>query len=104
NAAQIEARLGLTADGGFDVDAVPEVRTAKATYDLAQSEFARIKSLLEQRVVSQSEYDQRRTQMDATRQQYESAKNGAAQQYQSLQAARARVALARKAEAATGVP
>ena len=103
NAAQIEARLGLTADGGFDVDAVPEVRTAKATYDLAQSEFARIKSLLEQRVVSQSEFDQRRTQMDATRQQYESAKNGAAQQYQSLQAARARVALARKASTDTVV-
>lgn len=103
NAAQIEARLGLTGDGPFDVDAVPEVRTAKATYDLAQSEFGRIKSLLEQHVVSQSEYDQRRTQMDATRQQYESAKNGAAQQYQSLQAARARVALAHKASTDTVV-
>jgi membrane fusion protein (multidrug efflux system) len=103
NAAQIEARLGLTPDGAFDVDAVPEVRTAKATYELAQSEFGRIKSLLDQRVVSQSEYDQRRTQMDATRQQYESAKNGAAQQYQSLQGARARVALARKASTDTVV-
>jgi membrane fusion protein, multidrug efflux system len=103
NAAQIEARLGLPPDGAFDVDAVPEVRTAKATYELAQSEFGRIKSLLDQRVVSQSEYDQRRTQMDATRQQYESAKNGAAQQYQSLQGARARVALARKASTDTVV-
>jgi membrane fusion protein (multidrug efflux system) len=101
NAAQIEARLGLTGDGKFDVDAVPEVRTAKATYDLAQSEFGRIKALLEQHVVSQSEYDQRRTQVDAARQQYESAKNGAAQQFQSLQAARARVALARKASSDT---
>src|SRR2546422_7313688 len=35
--------------------------------------------------------------MEAARQQYEAAKNGAAQQYQSLQAARARVSLARKA-------
>jgi len=95
NAAQIEARLGL-AGGAFNVDAVPEVQNAKAGYELAQSEFARIKSLLDQRVVSQSEYDQRRTQMEAARQQYEAAKNGAAQQYQSLQAARARVALARK--------
>jgi membrane fusion protein, multidrug efflux system len=103
NAAQIAARLGLGADGKFDVDAVPEVRTAKASYDLAQSEFGRIKSLLDQRVVSQSEYDQRRMQLDATRQQYESAKNGAAQQYQSLQAARARVALARKASTDTVV-
>jgi RND family efflux transporter MFP subunit len=97
NAAQIEARLGLTSGGPFDVNAVPEVQNAKASYELAQSEFNRIKSLLDQRVVSQSEYDQRRTQMEAARQQYEAAKNGAAQQYQSLQAALARVSLARKA-------
>jgi len=97
NAAQIEARLGLTLGGPFDVNAVPEVQNAKASSELAQSELNRIKSLLDQRVVSQSEYDQRRTQMEAARQQYEAAKNGAAQQYQSLQAARARVSLARKA-------
>jgi RND family efflux transporter MFP subunit len=103
NAAQIEARLGIASGGTFDVNAVPEVQNAKAGYDLAQSEFNRIKSLLDQRVVSQSEYDQRRTQMEAARQQYEAAKNGAAQQFQSLQAARARVALARKAFADTVV-
>jgi|RhiMetdeSRZDD1v2_1073273.scaffolds.fasta_scaffold175874_1 membrane fusion protein, multidrug efflux system len=103
NAAQIEARLGLTPGNAFDPNAVPEVQNAKAGYDLAESEFARIKSLLDQRVVSQSEYDQRRTQAEAARQQYEAAKNGATQQYQSLQAARARVALARKAFADTVV-
>ena len=103
NAAQIAARLGLTGAGALDVEQVPEVQNAKAAFELAQNEFARIKSLLEQRVVSQSEYDQRRTQMEATRQNYESAKNGAAQQYQSLQSARARVTLARKALADTVV-
>jgi len=103
NAAQIEARLGFTTGAAFDLNAVPEVQNAKAGADLAQSEFARIKSLLDQRVVSQSEYDQRRTQAEAARQQYEAAKNGAAQQYQMLQAARARVALARKALADTVV-
>ena len=97
NAAQIEARLGLTSGAAFDVNAVPEVQNAKSAYELAQSEFARIKSLLDQRVVSQSEHDQRRTQMEASRQQYEVAKNAAAQQYQALLGARARVALARKA-------
>lgn len=102
NAAQIEARLGISG-GTFDVDNVPEVQNARAGFDLAQSEFNRIKSLLDQRVVSQSEYDQRRTQMEAARQQYEAAKNAAAQQFQSLQAARARVALARKAFADTVV-
>lgn len=103
NAAQIEARLGLTANVPFDVNAVPEVQNAKASYELAQSEFGRIKSLLDERVVSQSEFEQRRTQMEAARQQYEAAKNGASQQYQSLQAARARVTLARKALADTVV-
>ena len=97
NAAQLEARFGLTPSGSFNVDAVPEVQNAKASYELAQSEFNRIKSLLDQKVVSQSEFDQRRTQMDASRQQYEAAKNGAAQQYQMLLAARARVSLANKA-------
>src|SRR5436190_4644198 len=67
NAAQIEARLGLAraavaqgADGdrGFDANAVPEVQNAKAGFDLAQAEFNRIQSLLSQRVVSQSEFDQ----------------------------------------------
>jgi RND family efflux transporter MFP subunit len=97
NAAQIEARLGLTADAPFDANRVPEVQNAKASFDLAQNEFTRIQSLLEQKVVSQSEFDQRRTQLEATRQQLEAARNGAAQQYQSLLAARARVALAQKA-------
>ncbi len=97
NAAQLEARLGITAGGALDVNAVPEVQNAKAGADLAQAEFARIKSLLDQRVVSQSEYDQRRTQAEAGRQQFEAAKNGALQQFQMLQAARARVLLAHKA-------
>jgi RND family efflux transporter MFP subunit len=103
NAAQIEARLGLKPGIGFDANAVPEVQNAKAGFELAQNEFNRIRSLLDERVVSQSEFDQRRTQMEAARQQYESAKNGAAQQYQALQAARARVALAQKAVADTVV-
>jgi membrane fusion protein, multidrug efflux system len=103
NAAQIEARLGLTGEKPFDVNSVPEVQNARAAYALAESEFGRIRSLLDQRVVSQSEFDQRRTQMEATRQQYEAAKNGAQQQYQSLLAARARVVLAHKALADTVV-
>ena len=76
---------------------------AKASLDLAEAEFNRIKSLLDQKVVSQSEYDQRRTQVEAARQQYQMAQNAAQQSYRSLEAARARVALARKAVADTAV-
>jgi len=103
NAAQIEARLAQPANGSFDVNRVPEVANARANFALAESEFSRIEKLLAERVVSQSEYDQRKTQVEAARQLLESAKNGAEQQYQALQAARARVTLARKAASDTVV-
>jgi RND family efflux transporter MFP subunit len=103
NAAQIEARLGLTPGQPFDPKAVPDVMNAKASLEWAEAEFARIRSLLDQKVVSQSEFDQRRTQVDAARQQYQVAQNSARQSYRSLEAARARVALARKAMADTSV-
>src|SRR6476659_6179818 len=97
NAGQIEARLGLGAAQAFEPKRVPDVMNAKASLDLAEAEFGRIRSLLDQKVVSQSEYDQRRAQVDAARQQYQMAQNVAEQSYRSLQAARARIALARKA-------
>jgi RND family efflux transporter MFP subunit len=103
NAAQIESRLGLGADGSFDAKLVPEVMNAKASVDYAEAEFGRIRSLLDQKVVSQSEYDQRRTQVEAARQQYQVALNSAQQSYRSLEAARARISMARKAVADTGV-
>lgn len=103
NAAQIAARLGLAPEESFEPTRVPDVMNAKAALELAEAEFARMKSLLEQKVVSQSEFDQRRTQVEAARQQYRIAENSAQQSYRSLQAARARVALARKAMADTTV-
>ena len=103
NAAQIEARLGLSAGQPFDPKRVPDVMNAKAALDLAVAEFGRIKSLLDQKVVSQSEYDQRRAQVDAAQQQFQMAQNVAEQSYRSLQAARARVELARKAASDTTI-
>jgi RND family efflux transporter MFP subunit len=103
NAAQIEARLGLTAGQAFDPSRVPEVLNAKASLEWAEADFNRIKALLEQRVVSQAEYDQKLTAVQAARQQYVSAQNAAQQSYRSLVAARARIDLARKASADTVV-
>lgn len=103
NAAQIEARLGLTPGQPFDSTRVPDAMNAKAALDLAEAEFARIGSLLDQKVVSKSEYDQRKTQVDAARQQYQMAQNVAQQSYRSLEAAKARVVLARKASADTSI-
>jgi RND family efflux transporter MFP subunit len=101
NAAQIEARLGLTAGQPFDPQRVPEVLNARASLDWAESDFNRIKSLLDQKVVSQAEYDQKLTAVRAAQQQYQTAANGAQQSYRSLEAARARVDLARKSAADT---
>ena len=103
NASQIEARLGLRDGAAFTPKTVPDVMNAQASLEFAEAEFARIRSLLDQKVVSQSEFDQRRTQVEAARQQYQMAQNAAEQSYRSLQAARARVALARKTVADTSV-
>jgi RND family efflux transporter MFP subunit len=103
NAGQIEARLGLTANQAFDPNRVPDVLNAQASLSLAEAEFARIQSLLDQKVVSQSEWEQRRTQVEAARQQHKMALNVAEQSYRSLQAARARVSLANKSLADTTV-
>ena len=103
NAAQIEARLGLQPGVNFDPMIVPDVMNAKASLDLAEAEFTRMRSLLDQKVVSQSEFDQRRTQVEAARQQYQVAQNSAQQSYRSLQGARARLTLAAKTVADTSV-
>jgi RND family efflux transporter MFP subunit len=103
NAAQIEAKLGLVAGQPFDRTKVPDVMNAKASLDLAEAEFNRMRTLVDQKVISQSEFDQRRTQLEAARQKYQSEQNLADQSYRSLEGARARVALARKAVADTSV-
>jgi len=103
NAEQLEARLGLTAGQPFDPARVPEALNAKASLDWAEADFNRIKALLDQKVVSQAEYDQKLTAVNAARQQYQAAQNAAQQSYRSLQAARARVDLARKTSADTVV-
>jgi membrane fusion protein (multidrug efflux system) len=101
NAAQLEARLGLSGGQEFDAARVPDVLTARASLDFAEADFNRIKALLDQKVVSQAEYDQKLTTVNAARQQYQLAQNVAQQSYRTLQAARARVDLARKASADT---
>jgi RND family efflux transporter MFP subunit len=103
NAAQIEARLGIANGAPFDAERVPEVANASATHALAQSDFERVKMLFEKQLLSQSEFDQRRAQVESAARQYDVARNGAEQQYQSLLAARARTAVAQKAVADTVV-
>lgn len=97
NTAQLEARLGLAGGGSFEIERVPEVANAQASWDLAQADFDRARMLLDKKLLPQADFDRSRAQADATRRQYDIARNGAEQQYQALVAARARQAMARKA-------
>ena len=103
NAAQIESRLALADGGAFDIDRVPEVANARASLTLAQGDYDRAKMLHEKKLLSQAEFDQRSAQAEVARRQYDIARNAAAQQYQALLGAQARVSLARKALADTVV-
>ena len=116
NAAQLERRLGLggteerrqgvsgEADSTeFETDRVPEVANARAQLTLAAGEFDRAKMLFEKQLLSKSDFDQKSAQAEVAKRQFDIARNGAMQQYQALLAARARVALAKKALADTVV-
>jgi multidrug efflux pump subunit AcrA (membrane-fusion protein) len=121
---QAEERLGLRGDGRFDPNATPEVRSAYQQYQaaeaqavLAESNARRYASLVESGDVARIQYDQARAQADsaraqsnAARQNYELQINLARQSNQGiataqaqLDAARAQVAIARKAVSDTRI-
>jgi RND family efflux transporter MFP subunit len=115
---QAESRIGLTQGGKFDANNVPEVLSAKASYDssvaqakMSEADAQRYESLIKTGDVSQSAYDKARTQADTARQQtnssrqlYEASLNSARQNFQgvinaqaSLAGAQAQTSIARKA-------
>jgi len=115
---QAESRIGLAQGGKFDANHVPEVLSAKASYDSAlaqaknsEADAQRYANLIKTGDISQSAYDKARTQSDTAKEQansarqlYEAAINSARQNFQgvinaqaSLAYARAQTAIARKA-------
>jgi RND family efflux transporter MFP subunit len=115
---QAESRIGLAQGGKFDANNVPEVLSAKASYDsavaqakMSEADAHRYDSLIKTGDVSQSAFDKARTQADTAKEQansarqlYEAAINSARQNFQgvinaqaSLAYARAQTAIARKA-------
>lgn len=115
---QAESRIGLAEGGKFDANIVPEVLSAKASYDsaiaeakMSEADAQRYDSLIKTGDVSQSAFDRARTQADTAKQQansarqlYEASLNSARQNFQgvinaqaSLAGARAQTAIARKA-------
>lgn len=115
---QAESRIGLTQGGKFDANNVPEVLSARASYDsavaqakMSEADAQRYESLIKTGDVSQSAYDKARTQSDTAKEQANSARelygaaiNSARQNFQgvinaqaSLGYAQAQTAIARKA-------
>jgi multidrug efflux pump subunit AcrA (membrane-fusion protein) len=115
---QAESRIGLAQGGKFDANNVPEVLSAKASYDssvaeakMSEADAQRYDALIKTGDVSQSAYDKARTQADTAKQQansshqlFEAALNSARQNFQgvinaqaSLAYAHAQTAIAQKA-------
>jgi multidrug efflux pump subunit AcrA (membrane-fusion protein) len=115
---QAQERLGLNSGERFDVNSIPEVRSALRQYEaadaqakLAEANAERYASLVRTGDVSQMTYDQARAQAvsaraqaNAARQNYELAMNvarqgnvGIAAAQAQLESARSQVGLARKA-------
>jgi RND family efflux transporter MFP subunit len=101
--AQTLAKLGLAPGEAFDPRQTPEVRQAQVTLERMELDFQRYDRLVRQGAVSRSEYDLKRNDYLAQKEQVEVKVNEARQLYQTLQAQSARVALARKALADTTI-
>jgi RND family efflux transporter MFP subunit len=99
--AQTRERLGLTNGQAFDPLTTPEVRQARVTMERMEVEYQRYARLVADGAVSRSEFDLKRADYLAQKEQLEAAVNQMRQLYQTLQAQRARVDLARRALADT---
>jgi RND family efflux transporter MFP subunit len=101
--AQTRARLGLGEHGSFDPRETAEARRTRAVMERAEAEYQRYARLVDGGIVSRSEYDARRADAIAAREQHQETLNQMRQVYQTLQAQKARVALARKTLADTTI-
>jgi len=95
--AQTRERLGMVDGEYFDPLKTPDVRQARAVMDRAEADYQRFKQLLDEGAISRSEHDLRRADFLTAKAQYESTINQVRQLFQTLQAQKARVAMARKA-------
>jgi RND family efflux transporter MFP subunit len=101
--AQTMAKLGLAPGQPFDARVTPEVRQARVMLDRMELEYQRYERLAKDDLVSHSDHDLKRADYLAQKEQFNAKVNEARQTYQTLQAQRARVAMARKTLADTTV-
>lgn len=89
---ELEVRLGVTSDTEqFDPENQPEVRSARADYELAKTNHERATRLFREGTINQAEFDQSATQLESARQRYALAKHQVAQLFASLGTQKVRV-------------
>jgi multidrug efflux pump subunit AcrA (membrane-fusion protein) len=105
---QARANLGLRGNQQLDPERVPEVASARSQMELAEANERRYRSLVETGDIPQAQYDEYKSRAETARKAYEAAvakaRSGGAGidvQESAVQAARAQLALARKALADT---
>jgi RND family efflux transporter MFP subunit len=100
---QAQSRVGLSTNGKFDAEAVPEVASAQAAYQsalanakLAAADARRYENLVKSGDVAQSAYEKVKTQQEmaeasanSARKQYEAQVNAAQQSFRGIEAAQA---------------
>ena len=93
-ARQAEEKIGLRPGAAFDPEKVAEVAAARANYELAEKNLARVLKLLESGDVSRENYDQQKAQRDALREAYAAAVAQARQNFAAVAVARSNAATA----------
>ena len=94
---EICAALGWNEkQGPFRSENQPGVKTAKAAFELAESNFKRYSELHAQQAISRLAYDQAKTEYETARQRLEQAQHQAKQLYQSYCTAMTRLETMRK--------
>ncbi len=103
NEAQTRARLGLASGEDFDPANTADVRRQRVTLERKRLDFERFEQLMKEGIVARSEYDLRRTDYLAAREELDGTANQMRQLYQTLKSQQAVAALRRKALADTVV-
>jgi len=101
--AELKARLDLTDESTFDPHQLPEVALARVAKEMAEASFDRVSKLYERKVVSVESFDQARTEYELALHRYRQALLQINQLYQSVQTAKARLAILQKAVQDTAI-
>ena len=94
---QTMERLGIAQGEPFDPAKTPDARRARMLMERAEAEHRRWEKLVADGLVSRSDFEQKQTESTTARAQYDVLVNQMREQYQTREAQRARVAMAKKA-------